>query len=310
MDIAALADMIGEAAPMPFTTAPPPDPRLVAHMDGDYAAYYCAGNDDCSAGEARRNVIQRVERLKFVTGATKVYMHLTDGASHKGHRFLVAQRQPYQGQRNAGRKPHNWHHLREWMESYTGDLFIPRLWADREADDGMAYACDAVAATGKHGLHVCHTADKDMRMFAGKHVIWKTFQVHEVPYGTYESVGPDGEVYGHKWFWMQCLMGDTADHIPGINRLGKAGAVGLLAGTSSNSEAAPLVFGRYREAFGDAWADAFVEQAALLWMRVDRHASIGNFLSLGVFGPAVSEAVGRLQRRVEEAVTEFEMLKC
>src|SRR5690606_40456709 len=62
----------------------------------------------CSAGDARRNVLSRVSHLKHISGADRVVMHLTHGASSKGDRFLAATTQPYQGQRQSGRKPNNW----------------------------------------------------------------------------------------------------------------------------------------------------------------------------------------------------------
>src|SRR5690606_39588940 len=82
--------------------------NVIAHVDGDYAAYFCAGSENCSAGDARRNVLSRVSHLKHISGADRVVMHLTHGASSKGDRFLAATTQPYQGQRQSGRKPHNW----------------------------------------------------------------------------------------------------------------------------------------------------------------------------------------------------------
>lgn len=300
MDYAALGEQLAAAVPMPFTEVPTPQDGLTANVDGDYLAYFCAGNDDTNPGDARRNVLSRLDKIKFLTGATRVVIHLSTEDCTKGDRYHVARQQPYQGQRTSGRRPVNWQHLREWMTGYDGPHFEPKLWKTREADDGMAYVAHTYASL-KGQLHVVHTADKDMRMFAGKHVIWKTMEVVDVPLDTYEIIGPDDEVYGHKWFWLQMLQGDTADHIPGLRGIGKVAATKLLAGTTCNAEAVPRVIGEYQRLHAETWADCFVEQASLLWMRVDRHADIADFLRLGVFGEQVLQAVDRMRVRVSES---------
>lgn len=308
MDIAALQAMVGKAAPMPFCEVRTPNRYVTAHVDGDYMAYFASGSDECSAGDARRNVLSRLSKLRTVSGASKVVMHLTHGASAKGERYLAAVTQKYQAQRGGGRKPRNWDFLREWMESYEGDQFTPKIWTTREADDGMAHVCHAVA-THQNVLHVVHSADKDMRMYCGLHVSWQDFHITEVPLGAYDIVGPDGKQYGHKWFWMQMLMGDSADHIPGLPNVGPATAETLLAETANNEEAAAIVRGTYAEKVGDGWEDYFVEQAVLLWMRTDRHATLRNFLTLGVFGQGIIDATLRLEARVRKQRHALEALR-
>lgn len=309
MDLNALMAAAGERSPMPFKEVRQPDPRVIAHIDGDYMAYFAAGSDNCSAGDARRNVLSRIQQVKHVSGAGKVVMHLTHGASTKGDRFLAATSQPYQGQRGSGKKPKNWEFLRDWMETYSGDVFTPKLWMTREADDGMAHVC--VGAAQHAGvLHVVHTADKDMRMFCGLHVTWKDMQLVEVPLNAYDVVGVDGLQYGHKWFWMQMLTGDTADHIPGLPGVGKKTAENLLAGSTCNEEAAPLVYGMYHAKMGEDWQPYFAEQAVLLWMRTDRDAELLDVLQLDVFGPKLVSAFHDLQRNVTERKLALEALQC
>lgn len=275
MDIAALGDKLGAAAPMPTFTAEKVAGRRV-HIDGDYVAYYCSGKDGTSPGEARHNVISRIEAVKAATGAEHASMHLTHPLSDKAGRFLIAQTKPYQGQRDAGRKPGNWDYLREFMTDYSGSLFYPVVWKDREADDGIAYSShNKLRATGTYD--VVHTRDKDMRMFAGLHCDWLTFRTVEVPLGAYDVVGSDGKQYGHKWFWLQMLTGDSADHIPGIPKWGEVKAEKLLAGTKNNAEAFKLVADVYRLTKKEAWADYFCEQAALLWMQTNAFAHPDSF---------------------------------
>lgn len=299
MDVlATLAQIAEHGEQQPFATIVPSVPGLTAHIDGDYMAYFAAGKDSLSPGDARRNIIKRVAKVKQTTGAERVIMHLTAGWSDKAGRYHVATERPYQAQRKGSRKPDNWDFCRSFMETHDGSLFTPKLWTDREADDGMAYLTHTLA-THKGELHVIHSADKDMRMFAGLHLSWDYATVR-VPLDSYDVLGEDGLQYGHKWFWLQMLHGDSADHIPGLIGTGETIAKARLAGTKCNAEASAIVRGMYAAHHGDGWEDRFVEQAALLWMRTDRPASTTNFLTLGVFGPEVTAAAHRLDARVEE----------
>lgn len=299
MDIDALVSQVAAAAPMPAVDNPAPCSWLTAGIDGDYMAYFAAGSDNTAPGLARLSVLKRVDKVRRLTGAEKVIMHLTAGNSTKGDRFLVAETQKYQGQRAGSKKPRNWGFLRDFMEGHDGSRFTPKLWYTREADDGMAYVMHALAEHKKQ-LHVVHTADKDMRMFAGLHLNWKTWHKTVVPLGAYDVQGADGLQYGHKWFWIQMLTGDTADFIPGLHNVGKVTAEAALAGTQSNADAYRAVEDMYRRKLGPGWERFMVEQAVLLWMRVDRHASLLDFLRLGVFPHSVLEAAWHMVDRVQE----------
>lgn len=284
-------------APMPGTTARPLVEGQPLHVDGDYLAYYCAGNDDTSVGEARNNALSRLARGAEVSGSSRIIVHLSARDCDKGKRHAVAKSKPYQGQRDSGRKPKNWDSLREWMEDYDGDRFTVKVWRDREADDGMAYVSEASYRINRPGAVM--TADKDMRMFAGLHIVWKTYEMVEIPQGTYEK-WHGGKCYGHKWFWLQMIQGDTADNIPGLPRCGEVAALKTLEGTTCNQQAMEKVLDLYRSKMGDDYSDYFVEQAVLLWMRTDIGAKLCDFLTIpGVEWPAdVRRAANRLMERV------------
>jgi DNA polymerase-1 len=297
-----------ESNAMPFTQHVETVPGRVLHIDGDYAAYYCSGKDGTPIGLARRNVIDRIEKAVRASGAESVDVHLTSGDSHKGYRYLIAESRPYQGQRNAGRKPDNWHALRDFMENYEGSLFNPVTWSDREADDGMAYMSTVQLIAGKSP--VIHTRDKDMRMFGGLHLEWQTFVSHNVPLGCFESYDRDGLMYGHKWFWSQLLTGDSADHIPGLPRVGKEAALRILRDVRNNEQAFGVVTELYRSKIGDRWADYFVEQAALLWMRACPLANVVDYLRIMPDNEDVSSASARMKQRVLGAIHTIEAYSC
>lgn len=306
IDVAAIAKVAAAAAPMPMA-APPVDSKRVVHIDGDYAAYFCAGGDDMDPQTARWALMKRIENARVRSGSIKAIVHLTTGRSTKADRFLIATVQNYQEQRKHHR-PKNWPILRELMDNYQGDKFEVKQWDTREADDGMAYVATWAAQFGHDA--VIHTADKDMRMLPGVHLTWEDFNIVPVPSGTFNLIGCDGLVYGHKWFWLQMLQGDGADNIPGLPQIanakgnfvqcGKARAVEALAHAENNEDAYRIVSGAYSAYYGDEWRDRFVEQAALLWLRTDRHAMIGDFMQIMPVSDALNAAVGRMQDRVYE----------
>lgn len=281
-------------------------PGLVMHLDGDMVCYSCAGNDDTTPGEARMNALALIEKLRARSGAENTVVHMTAPGSHKGERYLVATVKPYQGQRTNSRRPKNHGYLQDWLMQYTGDAFRVKTWKTREADDGIA-VCAYHATTTPLGYIVIATADKDMRMLPGLHIDWKTHKLVRVMPGDFEVYGePEGDkpakLYGSKWFWMQMLMGDAADNIPGLPKycakdakgndclkpMGEKTAEKFLERCKNNAAAFAEVYGLYQEYYCSQdiggipahpiYADnMFCEQAALLWMRTDNTATINNF---------------------------------
>lgn len=276
-----------------------PVPGLVAHCDGDGMAYLCAGKDTMPAAQARMNIIRRAQKVRRLTGATKVIMHLTCPASDKGGRGFAAEFKPYQGNRRGSKKPKNWQAARDAMMMHDGRDYLVKVWNDREADDGIAYWSDVPRKRGTDTLHVIHADDKDMRMFAGIHLNWRTFHVTTVPHGAFEVQGDDGLLYGHKWFWTQMILGDSIDNIPGLPGCGPKAAE-ILDDTHDNTAAYAAVERLYRARMGDQWHTHMAEQAVLLWMRQDASAAIDNFLSLGVFPDEVADAAAAISGRVAE----------
>lgn len=294
-------------APMPKPLAP--TPGRVLHMDGDYAAYHCSGKDDTPAGTARSILLARIEKAQRAAGAERTIVHLSSNDCDKGKRYLIAVTKPYQGQRDAGRKPDNWYVLREFMEGYEGPLFTTKLWSDREADDGCAFHCEFESRNGV--MPAVHTRDKDFRMFCGIHLDWLTYLPHTVQPDTFCSMDINGKVFGHRWFWLQMLMGDSADNIPGCKGIGEEGAPQILSSAYDNESAFAAVSSMYKAKYGtEAWADRFVEQAALLWMRTDARAHIGNFRE--VLDKPYGEifiAIDRMSARVDKALADLQALK-
>lgn len=267
--------VVAEETPQSTETTPEV-PGLRLHVDGDFLAYNKAGTDDTLAGTAKNNALAKIADLKARVGAETVIVHTTHPASDKGERYLVAQVKPYQGQRSSGRKPKNHGYLQDFFMNYTGSVFTAKVWSTREADDGMC-ATAIYDLNSAAGCAAIATKDKDMRMFPGKHINWDSLDVTDVPAGCYDLIGSDKKQYGLKFFWLQMLMGDTADNCPGLEfylnekgklvRVGEKTAEKLLAGTTTSDEAAAIVVDLYKGCYQDTWAERFAEQAALMWMR-------------------------------------------
>ena len=312
------SDAINRAASAAPQDAPTPAPTMVQGrtllVDADYLNYYAAGNDECSPGRARQNAIEKIDAFKAISGSERVVCHLTAPESNKGWRYAVATVKPYQGQREGGRKPKNWRCLRDWFETYNGSQFHTQTWTDREADDGMAYHSQVLGPN----LAVIATADKDMRMFSGIHIDWKTYDITHVPPGCFELVVPTGKMYGHKWFWQQLLQGDTADNIPGLEKVrkpnGKFGPCGektaekILLNTRDNADALNRVSAQYRGYYGRQWADRLSEQAILLWMRTDKQSDIADWLQMAPDNDELIQATLRHVEKVEQELVNVQRL--
>lgn len=291
--LAALAAKAAEASPMSNGLVTKVAGRTLA-IDGDGLCYYCAGNDDTSAGQARINVKDKIESAMAACGAESFTIYVTASGSTKGDRFTISRAKPYQGQRSGDRRPKNWRYLRECMEA--GILGPTLFTSDREADD-------LFSLHSKPGSDiVIYTQDKDMRMVPGLHLDWVTHVMVQVPFGTWSLVRND-KLYGRAWFWSQMLHGDQADNIPGLpfytdGSILKSGpdkgklkkikvgekspaVVELLPKVSSDMGALILLRDLYQTCYGSRWAVELLEQGILLWMRNDEAGSLFNVCAPG-----------------------------
>lgn len=293
-----------DAAPMPTYEPVPVIPGRVLLVDGDYLAYFSAGNDDTEPGRARNNVLDRINLMRDLSGSEKVVVHMTASESTKGDRFIISTVKPYQGQRG-GRKPKNWRFLRDFLETYTGTAFTTKMWGQREADDGIAYHSKILGPD----LAVIATADKDMRMLDGWHIDWKTLQLTHVNQ-QFEVIGANGLTYGHKWFWLQLLQGDSADNIPGLPKyvvngteklIGPATAEKMLAEVTDDEGAAHICEALYASYYTSQYAARVAEQAALLWLRRDSEADVADCAMYMPFSNGVKLAFEELRQRIHDA---------
>lgn len=268
----------------------------VLQDDTDFICYRCA-NLDKSEAEAFKAVLDNLDNARRMAGAERVNMHLTMGM--KGGRVEMATVQPYQEKRNAKKNPelaYRVGRLRDMLANHKSSRFIPVVNIAQEADDSLRQMQFARIQT--HGLEssVMRSGDKDLWFAEGLHMddMGRFYTVDGYGWTEYREVGnvkPKLIGQGTSWFWHQLVMGDTADHIPGLPQIsgrllnryiptktynakrkaascGEAKAVAMLKGVTTDSEAAARVMEGYQEHYGMILgAEMLVEQAFLLWIR-------------------------------------------
>lgn len=319
LDLKALGAKAAAAQPMGYGSVPVVHQRTLL-VDGDGLCYYCAGKDDSDIGTARAYLIDKVKRAAALVGAGQIKILVTGSGSHKGHRYAIARAKPYQGQRAGSRRPKNWQGLRDLLDTGFPGVEIETTYT-AEADDLFGFY-----AYNDPDNTVILTQDKDMRMLPGTHLDWVTNRVHVVEHGlatvrqehimynrtVVDSVFNDKQ-YGHKWFWLQMLHGDTADNIPGLPKHvvdGKAKPVGeVTAGKLLDSYDAAthwLVAEAYHSFYGQRYLVEMLEQACLLWMRRDPDnwadcAEYGGPMYQFTDNPLWPAAYAEIEQRVRQA---------
>jgi DNA polymerase-1 len=270
--------------------------------DGDALAYAAAGNDDTTVGRALHNLKDKIAHAQAVSGAGRAKILTTAESSHKGFRFAVARVKPYQGHRQGARRPKNWSALRDAL--VNGVIPDVELTTTAEADDLFGKWVTILGAENS----VIYTEDKDMRMLPGWHLDWRLHTMHYVPPGTFSLVYND-KVFGEKWFWLQMLMGDSADYIPGLPfhngaRMGPKTAERFLAAVTSGDEAWFQVREAYIGQYKADWKHQMLEQAVLLWMRRDPHSNPFDVTREGApLGRAdFTDAIAVLKERIKESL--------
>ena len=270
----------------------------VVHIDADFLAYQVSYDDEKTLAEMKSNCDTAVEKMRLMSGAEQVRLHLTPKGSDKGGRYDFALLKEYQANRKDKPKPKFLHHMREWMHKERGAT----LHMTCEADDGMSMAQYEAIRNGTPELSVIATKDKDLCMVPGLQLNWDTGEMtntdndfgyiilHEA-----DNKAKTKKIKGRGWkyFWAQMLTGDTADNIQGLPKVcdlvycptGKYKACGpvlayeILAPITNNKDAFRIVrdlFKLYGEKVGFVnWRDgsevkfghAFQSEAQLLWMR-------------------------------------------
>lgn len=157
-------------------------------------------------------------------------------------RDTTATIQPYKGNRKGKDKPVHFKLIRDWLleKPYT------IVSVNEEADDVISRAMLAG--------HVGASPDKDLNNTPGSHYNFRTNETYEI-----------SEAEARRNFYTQMLVGDIADHIPGIRGIGPKTAARLLRGCVTDWDYEVIIFREYNKAYDEPYS-ALKEVGKLLWM--------------------------------------------
>ena len=173
----------------------------VALIDADSLLYYEMGKPTLE--EAIEGIDGRIQTILNETGAHKYAGFLTIG---KCFRYNVAKTKPYKYNRKLSSKPPIFYALKEYLQQGPHNFtHVPRL----EADDCVSVYSTIIAESKGQSYAIC-SPDKDvLKQVPGRHF---NFQKMEWINTSEEDA--------NKFLWMQTLMGDSTDGIPGIPGMG------------------------------------------------------------------------------------------
>jgi len=215
--------------------------KLNSLVDGDILTYKsCFGikGDFIQKVEATDNFLYWIEDMF----ETKPKVFLTGPTNF---RKKIASIKPYKGNRTATKPPH----FKEVRE-YLVDWWKAIVSQDAEADDYIASSSSLET--------VIVSTDKDFKTVGNTYLFNPT--KNELMFITeYEA-----------WFnfYVQMLVGDSADNVPGIDKIGAVKAPKLLM-DKDVKEMENTVRDLYRKQYGDKGDEAFEEVGQLLWLRRD-----------------------------------------
>lgn len=200
------------------------------------------------------------------------------------YRHKLATLLPYKGHREYAPR-NNVDDLKEILHRDLGGIWCD----DREADDAMASrqwqdVHEIGSSLGwedetlkKYCGTVIATRDKDLETVPGWHFKWwlmggKDRDGNVVP--EERRVVEKGEAYWVTWvqalrnFYVQCLVGDTSDNIPGLYNIGpKSAWVTQLQGMDDEQEMYEHVLGKYTKYYKNYGKRFLDEVASLLHMQ-------------------------------------------
>jgi hypothetical protein len=166
------------------------------------------------------------------------------------YRMGIATIKPYKGNRDASHKPAHGPAIREYMINKYGALVSD----NEEADDHVGYSHYAMYLRDPDSSCIA-TVDKDLDMIPGMHY---NFVKDESYYMDDHAA--------IRWFYLQLLMGDSTDNIPGLPRVGPKTAEKMLEGLNDELDYYQVAREEYDKAYDDGDA-ALLENARLLWIR-------------------------------------------
>ena len=214
---------------------------MQALIDHDLVVFRCAASaENDSLNIAIHRVEALLDELLTKTGADS-YRAFLSGKSN----FRKTIYPEYKANRTAP-KPVHLEALREYaLEKQNAELAPDTL----EADDalGINQTDDTIIVS----------LDKDLLMVPGKHFSW---EINGKGWNKPDKFFTQDVIGGMRLFFEQCLKGDTADNIKGIEKIGNKRAKALLADCVTEQE----MFDTVRDAYSND--EEFIMNASVLWI--------------------------------------------
>ena len=178
----------------------------------------------------------------------------------------ISKERVYKGNRKSN-KPFHFSNLR----AYALATYDCREQDGFEADDLLAL--EQQSRLGDLDTIIC-SRDKDLRIQPGFHYSWEVGGQPRFGPARVERLGTlalkrGGKKLfgtGQRFFYAQCLMGDSTDNIPGVRGFGPARAYNALVGCNSVEELEEAVLCIYQDKYGDEAVDKLLERGRLLHM--------------------------------------------
>ena len=185
--------------------------------------------------EAKKAMDGWIKDLMYLSGCKRKVLMLTKGGSC--FRTYLATLKKYKGNRDNLVRPVYYDKMREYL---IGTLKA-KVYAKWEADDT---ACMSMAkAEGNDDVMAILAAiDKDLEQQRGRHVN---------PNKKAEGVYTISDFEGWYSFYKQMLMGDTADNIPGLFKVGEKKAITMLEDCTTVKQLCQKVWDMYIKHGGD-----------------------------------------------------------
>ena len=219
------------------------------------------------------NSIHRICEAVGVDSPTAIYL-----TGRNNFRYDIATVKPYKGQRKNKPKPHYLEAARKYMEGEH----LAEVVHGMEADDMLG-----IVASEHEPDDVCIASrDKDLRQIPCWQYSWESGlqpewgpllvdPIGDIDVKYVDKVLLNGEKSraikkiwgtGLKWFYTQCIVGDSTDNIPGLPGKGGALAYELLNEAESEDQMFERVLGAYRDKYAEEAEERLLEQGRLLWM--------------------------------------------
>lgn len=176
-----------------------------------------------SLSHTRKSIAATEKYLRETFNIQRVFLFLT--ADDKSNfRYAVAKTQPYHGNRDTSKRPVYYKEIRDYLVTHHGAVMVSGM----EADDEMG-----IRSSKSPNSTIIASIDKDLRMIPGWHYEGgekPPFFTQDPGYLYLRQTPSKMQLFGtgKAWFYAQCLMGDRADHIPGLPGVGDIKAYEIL----------------------------------------------------------------------------------